>query len=167
MLRGVAYVVSVGLSFLILLLAAGLFTPADFQGRVSGQIDAPAEKIWLVLHDLESIRSRFPEVKRIEPLDSGSKTGPGLRTWKTVTDSGSVAVYEAQDHSNRRMTIRMIESSSGFTGSWEYEISGNEMTLLTITERSHTTSLYLRALSFFTGRDARLKREFRSLQYAM
>lgn len=152
----------------MLLFVVGLFTPSEFEGRISGQIDAPAEKIWRLLHDADAIRSRYPEIARIESLDSDSHVDSVvLRKWKIVTDSGIVALAEGQDKSNRQMTIRIVESTVGLTGTWEYEISGNEMTLLTITERSQTTSLYLRALSLFTGRDARLKREFRSLQYAM
>lgn len=162
MARAALYITSLFLAFVGLVWISGLLLPAQYMGKVSGQIDAPAETVWARLHDLNAIPLRHPEIIRVEKLEN---TQSGIVKWSTVSDSGVHAVFESQDDlPNRKMIVRMTESSQGLFGVWEYQISGNEMTLLTITEKSETSNIFQRALAGFGGRDARLKKEFKSLQ---
>ncbi|HQI21336.1 MAG TPA: hypothetical protein PLW55_18425, partial [Leptospiraceae bacterium] len=60
----------------------------------------------------------------------------------------------------------MVESSFGMTGTWTYELSGNEMTQVTVKENSQIASVPLRAAMTLMGRDANLKKEIQIINKA-
>jgi len=134
----------------------GFFSPVSFHGSLTRELSVPADRVWEFLHNPGA--RRRPEITAIEILEKDA-TGP--RTWKEKTDMGGYIVFKRTDEPDARiMRLEMVESSFGMSGTWTYEISGKEMSRLTITEDSMIRNAAVRASMTLSGRDANLRREF-------
>lgn len=162
MLRKLALsLVALVLGLTMLFIAIGAFSSSAYVGSKTIQLDAPPARVWKELTDLESIPKKRREVIGVEILES---RGGVPWKWKERTDMGGHIIFEkAEEIPNKKLVLRMTESTFGMTGSWTYELEGNEMTRLTITEDSVIKSIPVRAVMTLAGRDGNLEKEASSI----
>jgi hypothetical protein len=167
MLRKLAMsIVGLVLGLTMLFIAIGAFSSSAYVGTKTIQLDAPPARVWQEITDLESLPKRRREVVSVEILET---RGGVPWKWKERTDMGGHVVFEkVEEVPNKKLLLRMTESTFGMTGTWMYELEGNEMTRLTITEDSVIKSIPVRAVMTLAGRDGNLEKEasiiVRSLQ---
>ena len=120
----------------------------------SRHINAPAEKVWGLMTDLESFPETVGGIESVERLDDGSGFGPGTtwretrtllgRTatedmWVTDFDPGRSYVVEANSHGTEYRTSQRIESEG-------------EGSLLTMTFSGTPTGTVSKIMSATIGR---------------
>ena len=120
----------------------------------SRHINAPAEKVWGLMTDLESFPETVGGIESVERLDDGSGFGPGTtwretrtllgRTatedmWVTDFDPGRSYVVEANSHGTGYRTSQRIESEG-------------EGSLLTMTFSGTPTGTVSKIMSATIGR---------------
>ncbi|XDD48759.1 SRPBCC family protein [Leptospira sp. WS92.C1] len=157
-LAGIAALVAV---FLMI----GIFAEPKFEGKISGIVNAPVEKVFRHLLDLESIPKYRSEVTEI--IREG-KNDKGFPVWKERTDMGGYIHFEMIEKiENSRVEFFMKESSFGMKGTWDYRLEPQDnQTKITIVESSETQNILIRAIFVFFGKDANLKKELEILQTA-
>lgn len=151
---------------LFILAIIGSSTPFAFTGTTTALLPATRREVWTELTDLNALAQRRPEVIAVEPLDN---TEDGRKRWKEHTKRGGSIIFSiAEEQPERRLAVRMEESTFGMTGTWTYELAdAGASTALTIHEESFTTSVLLRALMTMSGRDTNLRREIDTLRSAL
>ena len=159
-----AYNLGTVMSIMVVFFVDGLVAPKEYTGSKTAQISAPPSRVWAVLTDIDSLPKNRPEIARVEVLE---KDGPRAKKWIEHTDMDGFIVFErVEEIQNKKLVLKMVESSFGMTGTWTYELSGNEMTLVTVTEKSQIASVPLRAAMTLMGRDANLKKEIQIISKA-
>lgn len=161
------------MSFLIIciviaaLLLTGAFiliskTPPEFLGTIQKQIPVSVSKVWDYIADIEGTPLRKTEIKKIEVLE---RKDSGIFKWKEYTDMGGYMLFEKTEEPLKKIEKRMIDSSFGMTGTWLYEIQGNEdLSVVTIPENSKTIKPLVKLMLVLSGRDANLKREMKIIE---
>jgi len=138
-------------------IAIGALSPSAYQGTRTIQLNASPDRVWKELTDLQSLPQKRREVIGIEILES--RAGSPWK-WKELTDMGGHLTFEkVEEIPMKKLSVRMIESSFGMSGTWTYELEGKEMTRLTITEESSIKSIPVRAVMTLAGRDGNLEKE--------
>ena len=148
---------------IILFFAVGLFSKAEFSCTETRVINAPAEKIWILLNDLKGLPERRHEVIKIEILNNNNL---GFKTWKEYTDMQGYILFEITEQiPEQLLTINMKESSFGMTGTWKYElVQEGQKTKVTISENSRIDEIKLRSLMTFIGRNSNIRNEFKLIE---
>lgn len=158
----VLLIVSGILLVIAVLWVAAMKSPEQYSGRIEKKFRIPITKVWDYISDIEGTPLRKKEIKRVEVLN---KTGYEVRSWKEYTDMGGYILFEAASIPLERFEKRMIESSFGMTGTWLYELRGNEdVCILAITENSRTIKTMVKLALLFSGRDSNLKREMEIIE---
>lgn len=154
--------IGIALAFLVVAWLAQV----DFHGQRSEIVEAPPEKIWNYLTDIEGNAERRPEITRVEILSPNSI---GLPQWKEYTDMGGFILFEQLEAKPfEKLVIRMNASSFGMMGVWTYEMIGSSSaTSVTISESSSIQNFFVRGLLTLIGRDANLEQEFRYMKEAV
>ncbi|WP_025179220.1 SRPBCC family protein [Leptospira kirschneri] len=147
-----------GLGFLGL----GVFANPKFEGNISGTVNAPVEKVFQHLLNLEEIPKYRQEV--VDVILEGKNT-KGYPIWKEGTDMGGYIHFEMTEREeNSQVRVEMKESSFGMKGSWDYRLQPDGgKTKITINEVSEVSSIPIRAIFMIVGKDANLKKELEIL----
>jgi hypothetical protein len=141
----------------------GIATPKEFHAQLSVSLPASKIRVWNMLTDIKHLPERRKDVTKIEMLGLNSKENP---YWKEYAGKDQFMVFEManQEYPNR-MVINMTESTFGMTGSWTYQLDGNDsITNLTVTEDSKIQSYITRSILTMTSRAHFLKREVISIK---
>ncbi|TGK25929.1 SRPBCC family protein [Leptospira yasudae] len=141
----------------------GIFADPKFEGEISETINAPVDKVYQHLLNLEAIPKYRPEVTEVV-LEG--KSAKGYPIWKEGTDMGGYIHFEMLEREeNSRVRIEMKESSFGMKGIWDYKLKaeGNK-TKITISETSEVSSIPIRSIFSLVGKDANLKKEIEILK---
>lgn len=80
--------------------------------RIDREVNAPAERVWAVLTDLEGTERTLSAVRRIERLDGGSGFGVGTRWRETRVMFGREATEEMAVTSVEPARSYVVESDS-------------------------------------------------------
>jgi uncharacterized membrane protein len=145
---------------------AGLFSSVEYRGSRQQTFDAPLEKIWAVLNDVEGIPKRNASVVAIEILE---RQGSRPVKWRERMDLGEEALIAVSEWKPReRVQWTMLESGFGMTGTWTFEIKalGNK-TQVTLHEASKSEKFMTRAALTLAGRDSNIKRMLKSFEEAL
>lgn len=158
MIRKIALtIVGAMLLLMTVFIAIGALSPSAYQGTRTVQLSASPERVWKELTDLQSLPQKRREVIGVEILES---RGTSPWKWKELTDMGGHITFEKiEEVPQKKLSLRMIESSFGMSGTWTYELEGSEMTRLTITEESSIKSIPVRAVMTLAGREGNLEKE--------
>lgn len=150
----------------ILFLLVGMMSPRNYQGKVTKTLDTSTDTVWKILNDIKGLPDRKLEIHKLEIIGNNEK---GLPVWREYTDmKGFIEMEISEREPKHKIIARMIRSSFGMTGTWTYEWkSKQQQTELTITENSLTDNFVLRAIMLLTGRNARIKREFKALEHVI
>lgn len=154
---------SLALLFLIFTLI-GAFASKNHHGAQSAVLNAPPERVWEVLIDIEGLPKRRPEITKVEITGINDQ---GYKMWREYTDMGGYIDFEIVEQvSQEKLVARMKAASFGLSGEWTYELAleNTDKTRLTITEESVTDNIWLRALMVVMGRNMNIKQEFKTLQ---
>ncbi|MDV6235872.1 SRPBCC family protein [Leptospira ellisii] len=147
-----------GLAFLGL----GTFADPKFEGNISATVNAPVEKVFQHLLNLEAIPKYRKEV--VDVILEG-KNAKGYPIWKEGTDMGGYIHFEMTGREeNSWVRIEMKESSFGMKGFWDYRLQpdGNR-TKISVHEVSEISNIPIRAIFMIVGKDANLKKEIEIL----
>lgn len=145
---------------------AGLLSSVEFKGSRQQSFDAPLEKIWAVLSDVEGIPKRNASVVSIEVLE---RQGTRPVKWRERMDRGEEAVIAVTDWKPReRVQWTMLESGFGMTGTWTFELKVvGTQTQVILSEASKSEKFMTRAALALAGRDANIKRMLKSFEDAL
>ncbi|EKR72614.1 SRPBCC family protein [Leptospira noguchii] len=140
----------------------GAFANPKFEGNISATVNAPVERVFQHLLNLEEIPKYRKEV--IHVILEGKNT-KGYPIWKEEVDMGGYIHFEMTEREeNSRVRVEMKESSFGMKGSWDYKLqSDGNKTKITINEVSEVSSIPIRAIFMIVGKDANLKKELEIL----
>ncbi len=153
------------MTVMVTFFAIGLFSNARFTGETQAQLSAPPEKVWNVIANLDEVPKHRPEITRVEVTE---KKGERPVKWIEYTDMGGFIEFELlEEIPEKKLAVKIVSSSFGMTGTWTYELSGKEMTLLKVKEESEISSVPLRAAMTLLGRDGNLKKEIRLVQRSL
>lgn len=145
----------------------GLLTPLEYHGQVSVLLPASKTQVWDQLIDIEHLPDRRKEIQKVEILGLNKN---GNRSWKEYADGGQYMIFEVLELDyHKRMVINLQESSFGMTGTWSYDLSGDDSTKtnLTVTEDTKINNMFLRALVTLTGRNRFLKSEIEHMKLGL
>ncbi len=150
----------------ILFSLAGIFIPKKYQGKITKKLDMSSDTIWQLLNDIKGLPDRKLELHQLEIIGQNEK---GLPIWREHTDmKGFIEMEIIEKEPKHKMVFHMIRSSFGMTGVWTFEWkSKQQQTEMTITENSVTENFVLRSIMLLTGRNVRIKREFKALENTM
>jgi hypothetical protein len=141
---------------------AAVKIPKDWEGIIQKKLPYPLKTVWDCIADIEGTPAKKREIKKIEPLE---KAGDNIIKWKEHTDMGGYILFEKYEAPYQQLIKKMIESSFGMTGTWTYNIQGDErQCTVSIIEKSSTKKLFVRLMLSLAGRNANLKREMNIIE---
>lgn len=155
-------IIALVLLAVVVFVVAGLIGKKFFAGSRSKVFpNLSAENVWNYLMDVEALPSRRKEIKSVEILEDDK--------WKEYTDMGGWILFERTEKvKNKKLTLNMIESTFGMSGTWTYELNDTEKGLkVTIYEESNIDSFFAKAMMTLVGRDANLKQELRYIENSL
>jgi hypothetical protein len=150
--------------FIGFLVVAALAPESYSSTREELFIDRP-EEVWENLTSVDVIPRRKREVQRVEIVYQDR----GKISWREFLKNGEMRMLSIinRDHL-RYVEIQQFQSSYGVTGTWTYTLEKiDDKTLLTVTEDSLNTNMWLRGWYTIRGRDVLLKREIKSLRVSL
>ncbi|MTI30273.1 SRPBCC family protein [Xanthovirga aplysinae] len=141
----------------------GYYTNENYEGEHIVKLDCPKAVVWDILTDLEEIPDYRDEIDEVHFKGRNQR---GLMKYEMIPEIGGYIDLEILERiPEKRLVVRMIDSSFGLSGIWTYELEGNnDYCLVTISENSRLENTLSRSTLSLTGRDAILEREAEILE---
>jgi hypothetical protein len=151
---------------LLVLSLAGRFSPPGYQGSKEAVLDAPIDKVWAVLNDVEGLPRRNPRILSVQILD---RKGSQPMRWLEHVDTGDEAlIMVSQWVPFKRVQWTMLQSGFGMSGTWTLTLESlGSRTRVALSENSHCTKFMTRAVLCLAGRDSNLKRMLKDFEDAV
>lgn len=134
------------IALIALVLVIGFALPANHVAAVRTQYQAPPERVFAALADMESGPTWRTGVQRVEVLDREP-----LR-WRETADWGAMTFVREEMVTPARMVTRIADEDQGFGGTWTYEVTaapGGGGSTLTLTENGTVSNPLFRFMSKF------------------
>lgn len=151
------------LNVVLLVLFLGYFTPHEFKGTATADINLPREKLFAILSDFENIPGRRQHIRKVEKLPPNEK---GLPVWKEFMSTGGFTVLEVVEvRKPEFLHIAMKDSSFEMKGDWKYTLKANGAnTELTLEEASKVEAVPVRVAYWLSSQDSKVKTEVENLK---
>jgi uncharacterized protein YndB with AHSA1/START domain len=122
----------------------GVFMPVAHRASRTVNIEAPPERVFAVLTDVERYPEWRPDVKQVSRLaDAG-----GAMRWQETGAQGTIPYRVIEQAPPARWVVRIDDPSLPYGGSWTYELRVESTgTSLTITEDGEVYHPIFRFLS--------------------
>jgi uncharacterized protein YndB with AHSA1/START domain len=127
-----------------IVLLAGFLLPVEHTASARATIDAPPERLFAMLIDVERFSEWRTGVRQVEIL------GRQPLRWREKGRHGTIVFERLEADAGRRLVTKIADPSLPFGGTWTYELSPQTRgTLLTITERGDVYNPVFRVASRF------------------
>ncbi|MFO7893476.1 MAG: SRPBCC family protein [Longimicrobiales bacterium] len=135
--------------------AVGTRLPVHHTATVSAHIDAPPDRVWALLIDVERFPAWRPDVEAVTRLEDAD----GGPTWRESLGSGTLTFETVAIDSAERLVVRIADHDLPFAGAWTYELEPDAGgTRLTITENGEIHNPLFRFMSRYVfGHDATIR----------
>lgn len=137
-------IAAVVVAAIVLVLVVGFILPSAHVAAVRAHYDAPAERVFATVADVESAPTWRTGVKKVEVLEREP-----LR-WRETADWGTLTFVRDERVPPSRIVARIADESEGFGGTWTYEVTtspGEAGSTLTITENGTVRNPLFRFMS--------------------
>ena len=137
-------IAAVVVAAIVLVLVVGFILPSAHVAAVRAHYDAPAERVFATVADVESAPTWRTGVKKVEVLEREP-----LR-WRETADWGTLTFVRDERVPPSRIVARIADESEGFGGTWTYVLApAGGGTRLTITEDGHVDNALFRFMARF------------------
>lgn len=126
-------------------LVIGSLLPREHSATSSIELEAPPERVFALITDVENYTVWRTGVTSVELLESEPLRFREHGSW------GDVTFEEVERHEPEEIVIRIADEGMPYGGKWTYDIepSGNDGCTLTITEDGFIDSAYYRFMARF------------------
>lgn len=120
-MRWVAIVGGILIALLVLMLFVGRALPRTHLVTSHIRLAQPPDTVWAVVRNLGGVASWWPEVKRVERMESSD----GKERWReTMGQDFAMTLVISEDEPPRRFKATIEdEPGAAFGGSWVYEVA--------------------------------------------
>lgn len=135
--------------------AVGARLPARHAATVSAHIDAPPDRVWALLTDVERFPAWRPDVEAVTRLEDAD----GRPAWRESLGTGTLTFETVSADSAARLVVRIADEDLPFGGTWTYELEPDAGgTRLTITEDGEIHNPLFRFMSRYVfGHDTTIR----------
>lgn len=167
MTRVLLFTITIVAFFAGIIFLLGYTTPKEYSGELTENFTERDIIVWKTITDVELNRSAKSDVKDLEII-SGKDS---FARWKELTNGGGFREYHISYRVEPTfLAIELVDSSSGLTGKWTYEIKSNAengSSVVTIKEESVNTNIFNRGLQAIKGRDANLVKAMKTIRVGL
>jgi uncharacterized protein YndB with AHSA1/START domain len=132
----------------------GWWLPVDHRASRRIEIDAPPERIWAAMTDIEAFPAWRPDVARVERFSTAEAVG-----WIEHGRHGRLTFAIERSEPPRVLVTRIADRSLPFGGTWTHEVApSGHGALVTIVEHGEIYNPLFRFMSrFVLGYDSTMK----------
>jgi len=145
-MKWVLIVAAIVIGIPLVLSAIGVFLPQNHIASRTATLDAPPERVFAAITDVDKFMTWRSGLKGVEKLPDDGK---GLR-FVEKSGTGDILFRVETLEPNTKLVTRIADPKLPFGGSWTFELkpagSGTE---LTITEAGEVYNVFFRAMSKF------------------
>lgn len=154
MIKALSWFGFILLNVVLLVLFLGYFTPHEFKGTATAEIDLPRDRLFAVLSDFENIPGRRTHIRKVEKMAPNEK---GLPVWKEFMSTGGFAIFEIVEvRKPEFLHIAMKDSSFEMKGDWKYTLKAKgEKTELTLEEASKVEAVPVRVAYWLSSQHSK------------
>jgi uncharacterized protein YndB with AHSA1/START domain len=134
------------LALFVVMYGVGAMLPVAHTATVSAYIDAPPERVWALITDIEAFPDWRPDVERATRLDDRD----GRPAWRETMSTGAITFVVEEWDPPRRLVGRIADDDLPFGGAWTYRVEPDGLgARLTITEDGEVYNPLFRFMSRF------------------